>query len=129
MLKHHKFFVKKPLADSLIRVEKFGNHDILKIKWSYLEQFEEMAPNYLAESFEAEIDEGGTRRSVTIQVNIFNKEFPGILYIYKGKKQVREKVKSLAKRSVNSLSFLRYRQCVMGSKESTLQTTHGFFGG
>uniref|UniRef100_A0A0A9ZBW4 Tyrosine-protein kinase n=3 Tax=Lygus hesperus TaxID=30085 RepID=A0A0A9ZBW4_LYGHE len=87
VLKHHKFFVKKPLLDSLIRVESYGNHDILKIKRSYLEQFEEMAPNYLSETYDAQIDEGGTLRGATVQVNIFHKDFPGIQYLYKGKKE------------------------------------------
>lgn len=86
VLKHHKFFVKKPINDSLQKIERLGIHRELKVKQSYLEQFEEMAPNYMSEEFDAQIAEATALKAVVICVNPFHREFPGIQYMYRGKK-------------------------------------------
>ncbi|XP_073999772.1 tyrosine-protein kinase hopscotch [Rhodnius prolixus] len=87
VLKHHKFFVKKPINDSLQKIERLGIHRELNVKQSYLEQFEEMAPNYMSEEFDAQIAEATALKTVLICVNPFHREFPGIQYIYRGKKE------------------------------------------
>ncbi|KAG8222937.1 hypothetical protein J437_LFUL000232 [Ladona fulva] len=67
VLKHHSFFIKKPIHDSLVSINKGGKHDPAFIKAQYLKQFEEMAPNYLTETYRALTDDGGTPCHVSIK--------------------------------------------------------------
>ncbi|XP_014245974.2 uncharacterized protein LOC106664605 [Cimex lectularius] len=83
ILKHHKFFVKKPIFDSLTKLESTGNRDVLSVKYNYLFQFEGMAPNYLSEEFEGQIEDKGVFRSADLFVNIYSKERPGVSFCFK----------------------------------------------
>lgn len=85
MIVNSCFFVLFFLFIHLIRL---GIHRELNVKQSYLEQFEEMAPNYMSEEFDAQIAEATALKTVLICVNPFHREFPGIQYIYRGKKEV-----------------------------------------
>ncbi|GLH06136.1 Tyrosine-protein kinase Abl [Gryllus bimaculatus] len=87
VIRHHLFFIKKPIHETLGRIKKGGSHDAWYVKGEYLKQFEEMAPNYLSEDFKVLSDEGGSVRSVFVNVNPFHKEEPGIRLCYDGKKQ------------------------------------------
>ncbi|KAK9497663.1 hypothetical protein O3M35_004350 [Rhynocoris fuscipes] len=86
VLKRHFFFVKKPINDYLEKIEGLGIHREVNVKRSYLEQVEEMAPNYMSEEFDAQITEGTIIKAVLISVNPFHRELPGIQFKYKGKK-------------------------------------------
>lgn len=91
VLKHHLFFVKKPIHDTLDSIQKGcrqGKHDALYVKNVYLKQFEALAPNYLCEEFRAAIDEAGSIRAIVIRINPYDKELPGISYSYEGEKRV-----------------------------------------
>lgn len=91
VLKHHKFFVKRPIhntLDSIERGAKKGKHDSWYVIKEYLKQFEDLAPNYLCEEFSASIDEANTIRPIIIKVNPYHKELPGIQYKYEGQKEV-----------------------------------------
>ncbi|XP_069675687.1 tyrosine-protein kinase hopscotch [Periplaneta americana] len=87
VLKHHFFFIKKPIHDSLGKIKKNAQHDAWYVKSEYLKQFEEMAPNYLSEEFKALTDEDGCVQTVLVKVNPFHEEQPGIRIRYDGKKE------------------------------------------
>lgn len=89
--KHHMFFVKQPMHDSLESIErhaKTSKYEAWFVKNQYLKQLESLAPNYLCEDYKAFIDEGGTVIGVKINVNPYDKEYPGIKFMYDGKKEV-----------------------------------------
>ena len=89
VIKHHFFFIKKPVHDSLGRLKKNAQHDSWYVKSEYLKQFGDMAPNYLSEEFKALTDEDGCVYNVLLRVNPFHEEHPGIVMLYDGKKEVR----------------------------------------
>lgn len=88
VVKHHFFFIKKPIHDSLVKIKKSAQHDAWFVKGEYLKQFEEMAPNYLSEEYKALADEDGCVQTVLIKVNPFHEEQPGVRVQYDGKKEV-----------------------------------------
>jgi len=91
VIKHHFFFIKKPIHDSLVKIKKNAQHDAWDawfVKGEYLKQFEEMAPNYLSEEFKALTDEDGCVQTILVKVNPFHEEQPGIRFRYDGKKEV-----------------------------------------
>nr|XP_018902060.1 PREDICTED: tyrosine-protein kinase hopscotch [Bemisia tabaci] len=88
VLRNHFIFVKKPIHRSLTKLlETETKHDVEFIKFAYLEQFDELAPNYLAEEYVAQTDDGGTTKNVTIIVYPFSREHPGIRMCFEGKKE------------------------------------------
>ncbi|KDR06554.1 Tyrosine-protein kinase hopscotch [Zootermopsis nevadensis] len=87
VVKHHFFFIKKPIHDSLVKIKKSAQHDAWFVKGEYLKQFEEMAPNYLSEEYKALTDEDGSVQTILIKVNPFHEEQPGIRVRYDGKKE------------------------------------------
>lgn len=96
--KSHMFFLKQPMQrslDSMIdRCAKQGKHEAWYVKNQYLKQLEDLAPNYLCEEYRAFVDEGGVVKGVKILVNPYDKEFPGIKFLYDGQKKVNN-IKSL----------------------------------
>lgn len=88
VIKHHFFFIKKPIHDCLVKIKKNAQHDAWFVKGEYLKQFEEMAPNYLSEEFKALIDDEGCVQTVLLKVNPFHEEQPGVSVRYDGKKEV-----------------------------------------
>ena len=88
VFKHHYFFIRKPIHDSLGTLIENGNRDVWYVKGEYLRQFETMAPNYLSEEYHGLTDEAGEIRPVELKVNPFHKEEPGIMISYEGTKQV-----------------------------------------
>jgi hypothetical protein len=91
VIKHHFFFIKKPIHDSLEKIKKSAQHgawDAWFVKGEYLKQFEEMAPNYLSEEYKALTDKDGCAQTVLIKVNPFHEDQPGIRVQYEGKKEV-----------------------------------------
>lgn len=89
---YHWFFAKNPMRKSLDTVEKLSSKKKLEawyVKIQYLTQLENLAPNYFCEEFSAFVEEGGTEnRAVKIHINPYDKEFPGIRFIYDGQKEV-----------------------------------------
>uniref|UniRef100_A0A1B6DNP3 non-specific protein-tyrosine kinase n=2 Tax=Clastoptera arizonana TaxID=38151 RepID=A0A1B6DNP3_9HEMI len=91
VLKHHRFFVKRPIHDTLNSIEngaKKGRHDSWYVKKEYLKQFEDLAPNYLCEEFTASIDEANSIRPIVLKVNPYDKDFPGVKYLHDSQKQI-----------------------------------------
>lgn len=90
--KSHMFFLKQPMHKSLDRMmescSKQGKHEVFYIKNQYLKQFEDLSPNYLCEDYKAFIEEEGVRKGITIQINPYDKEFPGIKFHYDNQNQV-----------------------------------------
>nr|CAD7393039.1 unnamed protein product [Timema cristinae] len=87
VIKHHLFFIKKPIHDSLGKIKREVRHDAWYVKGEYLKQFEDMAPNYPSEEFKALTDEAGILRTILLKVTPFNEEQPGVSYRYDNKKE------------------------------------------
>lgn len=79
VLRKHRFFLKKPVIQSFEEV-RVKDCDVAYLKNAYLEQFEIITPNYLAEEFNALIVRNDNERlySVVIRVNPYHEEQPGI---------------------------------------------------
>lgn len=58
------------------------------VKEEYLSHFDQTAPDYLVEDFTAQIDDKGVVRFVTILVNPYHRENPGIQFSFLGKNEV-----------------------------------------
>ncbi|XP_067002399.1 tyrosine-protein kinase hopscotch [Anabrus simplex] len=87
VVKHHLFFIKKIVHDTLGKIKKGCNHNSMYVKGEYMRQFEDMAPNYLREEFKVLTDEGGSVRALLLRVNPFHRDEPGIRMCIDGKKQ------------------------------------------
>lgn len=89
LLKHHFLFIKPKIHMSLSKIRIKKEQDGWFVKEEYLNLFDKIAPNYLSERYSAQIDEGGSVKLISIHVNPFAKEEPGIKYNYAGKDEVR----------------------------------------
>lgn len=89
VVKHHSFFMKRPILESLSKIQNSGQNDPAFVKSVYIKRFEEMAPNYLTEEFKALTDEAGVVYKINLSVNPFHKNLPGIWTSVEGKKDVR----------------------------------------
>lgn len=87
VIKRHSFFIKKPIHDTLGKIKKSG-HDAWYVKAQYLTQFEVMAPEYLAEEYNALMDVNGSILNVHIRVSPFHPTEPGVRICYDSKKEV-----------------------------------------
>ncbi|XP_063222235.1 tyrosine-protein kinase hopscotch [Bacillus rossius redtenbacheri] len=87
VIKHHLFFVKKPIHETLGKIRKDGRHDAWYVKAVYLKQFEDMAANYPSEEFRALMDEAGAVKSIWLRVAPFHEAQPGVAYRYGEKKE------------------------------------------
>ncbi|KAF5272860.1 hypothetical protein FQR65_LT00456 [Abscondita terminalis] len=76
-LKRHSIFIKKPIHDSLRKIERAG-YDSWYIKLEYLKQLEALAPEYLAEQYRAISDLDGTICNVCVKVSTLHETSPGI---------------------------------------------------
>ncbi|XP_066903761.1 tyrosine-protein kinase hopscotch isoform X2 [Halyomorpha halys] len=85
LINYHKFFLKKPIKDKLAKLEQSEKRDLYVIKQMYLQQFEEMVPNYMIESYKAKMDEGGIEKDITVMIHPFHKQLPGVQFQYTGK--------------------------------------------
>lgn len=88
LLKNHFFFIKQKIHASLSRIRIGREQDGWFVKEEYLNLFDKIAPNYLSENYSAQVDENGSVRLISIQVNPFHKEEPGVRYCYDGKEEV-----------------------------------------
>ncbi|OAD58872.1 Tyrosine-protein kinase hopscotch [Eufriesea mexicana] len=68
-IKHHGFFIKKPIHNALCKI---SGYDANYVKEQYLKQFECMAPNYPYEEYEALMDRSfqSPAAKVTLRVNV-----------------------------------------------------------
>ncbi|KAF4530900.1 hypothetical protein B566_EDAN017815, partial [Ephemera danica] len=90
VVKRHPFFIKKPIRESLQKIQRCGQRDPAYVKGVYVKQFEEMAPNYMTEEFKSLTDEGGIVYKVNLSVNPFHKVYPGVYVCIEGKKEWKE---------------------------------------
>ncbi|XP_050296167.1 tyrosine-protein kinase hopscotch-like isoform X2 [Anthonomus grandis grandis] len=70
LLKKHSFFIKRPIHDILVKFEQVKRSDLNAdfFKSQYIYQFEEKAPEYLAEFYKAQLDP--EKRSINIVLKI-----------------------------------------------------------
>lgn len=68
VIKRHSFFIKKPVHDALVKLQKAG-HDTWYVKAEYLKQLEVMVPEYLAEEYKGLTDEDGSICSIVVRVS------------------------------------------------------------
>lgn len=89
LFKNHFFFIKPKIHDSLSKIKISRDQDGWFVKEEYLNLFDKIAPNYLSENYDAQVDEHGSVRLISMQVNPYHKEEPGIRYKFEGKDEVR----------------------------------------
>lgn len=85
-LRRHYIFIKKPIHDSLGKIEKAG-HDSWYVKMEYLKQLELMAPEYLAEEYKAVTDQDGAISNIYVKVSPFHETQPGIRISFESKRE------------------------------------------
>ena len=85
LCRNHFLFIKPKIRTSLSKIRISKEQDGWFVKEEYLHLFEKIAPNYLSETFNAEVSEHPRARLVTMEVNPFHKEEPGIRYRYDGR--------------------------------------------
>lgn len=89
VLKRHSIFIKKPIHDTLGKLQK-SVHDAKYVKAEYLKQLDIIAPEYLSEVYKAVTDEEGVVCAITIKVTPHHPTEPGIKYSSESKKDVRD---------------------------------------
>ncbi|XP_023023371.1 tyrosine-protein kinase hopscotch isoform X3 [Leptinotarsa decemlineata] len=85
VLKRHAFFIKKPIHDTLGKLQK-SVHDASYVKAEYIRQLEIIAPEYLSESFKAVIDQDGSICNIIINVTPCQNAEPEVRYCLESKK-------------------------------------------
>lgn len=86
--KQHKFFLKKKIHDTLVKlVENSRPQNSKYIKEQYISQVEELAPNYFSEEFYA-MTYKQDEYPATIRVNAYHPTEPGVSVAYMGKHNV-----------------------------------------
>ncbi|KAF2897768.1 hypothetical protein ILUMI_08399 [Ignelater luminosus] len=86
VIKRHSIFIKKPIHDSLGKINKSG-HSACYVKMEYLKQLEIMAPEYLAEEYKALADRDGSVCSSLVKVTPYHPTEPGIRICYESKRE------------------------------------------
>ncbi|KAJ8985905.1 hypothetical protein NQ317_010662 [Molorchus minor] len=76
VLKRHPFFIKKPIHDTLSKLQKSVD-DASYVKAQYLKQLDNIAPEYLSETYKAILDHGDVS-SIVIKLSPFDQDKPGI---------------------------------------------------
>ena len=84
---YHSIFLKKPIRENLSKIEE-KKWDYPHVKRAWIEQFREMAPSYLTEEFTVLPGDGSEYRTLSVRVDPFNKNYPGIQVKPDGKKEV-----------------------------------------
>lgn len=85
VIKRHAFFIKKPIHDTLGKLQK-SVHDASYVKAEYLKQLDILAPEYLSESYKAVIDQSGSPCNVIIKVSPHHPAEPGVKYCLDSKR-------------------------------------------
>lgn len=86
VLKRHSFFIKKPIHDTLSKLQK-SVHDASYVKAEYIRQLDEIAPEYLSETYKAVIDRDGAIYGILIKVSPLQSNEPGLKYCLDSKKE------------------------------------------
>ncbi|RZF41575.1 hypothetical protein LSTR_LSTR000289 [Laodelphax striatellus] len=105
--KRHYFRVKKLIRNSLTTLINC-NYNSERVRSAYLSNFEDMAPNYLCEQYEALIDDAGkNERRVILIVDPYHRDQPGLRCCYDGKSEYHHlcSIEELCFISVNMKSF------------------------
>ncbi|XP_045460768.1 tyrosine-protein kinase hopscotch isoform X2 [Harmonia axyridis] len=68
VLKRHAFFIKKPIRETLSKLQK-TKHDVGFVKDEYLNQLNLLAPDYLSETYKAVMDQDGSTIHILIKVS------------------------------------------------------------
>ncbi|RZC37630.1 tyrosine-protein kinase hopscotch [Asbolus verrucosus] len=87
VLKRHAFFIKKPIHETLGKLQK-SVHDAKYVKAEYLKQLDIIAPEYLSEVYKAVTDEDGAVCSIFIKITPYHPTAPGIKYCFESKKDL-----------------------------------------
>ncbi|KAL1130072.1 hypothetical protein AAG570_013015 [Ranatra chinensis] len=87
ILRQHIFFLKKPIQKKLMEMKKNLRFNSVNVKEAYIGEMEVIAPNYMTEEYEAEVEEADETKIAMIRVNPFHKEIPGVQYQYVGKSE------------------------------------------
>lgn len=85
--------IKHKLIATLNGVAKMPYNNVNYVKEEYLLHFTRNAPDYLVEEFSTQNDEMGVVRFVTLQVNPYHAEMPGVQFTYSGKNEVGNPIK------------------------------------
>jgi Janus kinase 2 len=87
VIKRHSFFIKKPIHDTLGKLQK-SKLEAKYVKTEYLKQLDNIAPEYLSEVYKAVTEEDGSICSVFVKVaSVVNVE-TDIKYCLESKKDV-----------------------------------------
>ncbi|XP_071446998.1 tyrosine-protein kinase hopscotch [Hetaerina americana] len=86
-VRRHPFFIKKPIHNSLEKIKNGGTRDPTYIKGEYLSQFEGIAPNYMIETYKAVTDYEGAPCHISLTVNPYHSDMPGVLFSTSGTKE------------------------------------------
>nr|CAI5847138.1 unnamed protein product [Callosobruchus analis] len=103
VLKRHAFFIKRPIHDTLGKLQK-SVHDAFYVKEEYIRQLEIIAPEYLSEVYKAVMDDNGAISSVYIKVSPYHPVEPGIKYCLESKKE-----QWILKCTIEELGFISIR--------------------
>ncbi|KAL3288357.1 hypothetical protein HHI36_002805 [Cryptolaemus montrouzieri] len=68
VLKRHAFFIKKPIRETLGKLQK-TKHDVWFVKEEYLNQLNMLAPDYLSETYKAATDQDGSIFNIFVKVS------------------------------------------------------------
>ncbi|XP_065168066.1 tyrosine-protein kinase hopscotch-like [Atheta coriaria] len=82
VLNRHSIFVKKPIKDALTKLSKQADKTFepLYVVGAYLQEFENIAPNYPEEEYKAFIDHNGAIYNIYLRVSPFDVTNKGIKY-------------------------------------------------
>ncbi|KAJ8947274.1 hypothetical protein NQ318_014170 [Aromia moschata] len=86
VLRRHSFFIKKPIHDTLGKLQK-SVHDASYVKAEYLKQLENIAPEYLSETYKAVLEQDGDACNVILTLSPHDSAKPGLKYYMEGKKR------------------------------------------
>ncbi|CAG9813018.1 unnamed protein product [Phaedon cochleariae] len=87
VLKRHSFFIKKPIHDTLGKLQR-SVRDASYVKAEYIRQLEIIAPEYLSETYRAVIDQDGSICNIIIKVSPYHISEPGVRYCMESKKEL-----------------------------------------
>lgn len=90
VLKRHPFFIKKPIRETLLSLQK-TRHDVWFVKEEYLKQLNIISPEYLAESYKAVTDHDGSVFSILLKIipgnDNLNSGIPELKYCFENKSE------------------------------------------
>lgn len=92
---YHSVFLKKPIKHFLNQIDEHNKLDSVAIKRRWISQFGEMAPSYLTEEFTVLPGDDTEYRTLSVRVDPFDENCPGVQVKPDGKKDVRSTFLSL----------------------------------